>query len=253
MQNYIKSEFYRILLNKKLGILTSICGFLMISVVFVLKYFSTDPTFPYSNTRFSLSNVYMQMNFILTTVVIFSAFMHDNEERYQTIKHSVSFGIPRRTIYLGRFLVQATISILIYVILVGTFSILSYALLHHSNSNELENLFRVSIGSFTCLLAVLAITHFFLMNTNNLTSAFTGTIAIILILPQIFKLLGQKIELLRLISGLFPINIVSYNGPLIVVNNNEILAVSKSLFIGALWLIGFLAIGNIRFSHKEIR
>jgi ABC-type transport system involved in multi-copper enzyme maturation permease subunit len=225
----------------------------MIAVVFVLKYFSTDPTFPYSNTMFSLRNVYMQMDFILIIVVVFSAFMHDNEEKYQTIKHSIAFGVHRGTIYIGRFLVQAALSIMIYVVLVGIFTILSFALLNHANANELESLIRVSIGSFTCLLTSLAITHLFLMNTTSQTSAFTGTFAVVVILPQICKILGQKVELMQRISELFPINIVAYNGPLVLVNGNELLAVSKSLFLGALWLAGALILGNIQFSKKEIK
>jgi hypothetical protein len=91
------------------------------------------------------------------------------------------------------------------------------------------------------------------MNTTSQTSAFTGTFAVVVILPQICKILGQKVELMQRISELFPINIVAYNGPLVLVNGNELLAVSKSLFLGALWLAGALILGNIQFSIKEIK
>lgn len=254
MLNYMKSECYRIMRNKSLGILTVVCGVLMIGLVLALKYFDMfDPAFPYGNTRFALSNLYMQMNLLLMAAMVFSAFMHDNEEKHHTIKHSIAFGIRRSTVFLGRFAVQAIVGILIYIVLAGIYTAVTMAMLNHENVGELESLFRVSLGSATCLLAALGITHFFLMLYENQTAAYMGSITVLLILPSILNLLGRKVEAVRILAGYFPLNVVSINGPLVSVDGNEVMAVLKSLLTGAVWLAAFLVLGVVKYQKKEIK
>lgn len=249
----MKSEFYRSIRNRNLKIIMGACAFLMIALVFVLKYFSKDPTFPYSNTKFALDNISYQMTMLLVATIVFSAFMHDNEDKHHTIKHSVAFGIKRSTIFIGRFLVQVTIAIVVYLTLVGIYTILSFGLLTHQNADELASLIRVSIGSFTCLLSALAITHFLLMIAENQNTAYLGALTILIFIPLICNLLGQKVEFIRKLSDYFPMNVISTRGPLVYVEGNEVLAVIKSLLIGLIWMVTFLVVGVMKFQKKEVK
>ncbi len=253
MLNYIKSEFYRTLRNRNLYLLIGICGLLMCSLVVVLKSFTIEPKFPYANTRFALSNIYAQMELLLMFTVVFAVFMHDNEDKQHTIKHSISFGIKRKIIYMARFLVQAIVSSIIYIVLVSVFTALSYGLLEHQNIGELQSLIRVSIGSCACLFAGLAITHFFLMNFESQNMAYVFTFSILIIIPSIFNLLGRKVEVVRIISKVLPFNVISYNGPLVNLKMNELQAVLYALSIGVIWMTVFLIWGVLKFNHKEVR
>lgn len=256
MLNYVKSEFYRTLHNRNLFLLTGICGLLMCALVIVLMAFASDPQFPqfpYANTKFALSNIYMQMELILVFTIVFAVFMHDNEDKQHTIKHSISFGIKRETIYMARFLVQAVVSSIIYIVLVSIFTALSYSFLEHQNIGELEDLIRVSIGSCTCLFTGLAITHFFLMNFESQNMAYVFSFSILVIIPSVFNLLGRKVEVVRTISKVLPFNVISYNGPLLNLKINEIQAVAYALMIGVIWMIVFLIWGLFKFNHKEVR
>lgn len=253
MLNYMKSECYRTIRNRNFQILVCVCAVLMIALVFVLLYFGKDPSFPYANTRFALGNIYMQMNFILLVAIVFSAFLHDNEEQNHTIKHSVAFGIKRSTIYLGRFLLQASVCIISYIVLVSIFTVLSFVLLPHQNVGELESLIRVSLGSSTSLLAALAITHYFLMVSENQSTAFVGALSILAIIPIICNMLGRKVAFIEKLATLFPFNVVSTNGLLVYVEGNLYVAILKSFIIGALWLAFFLILGILKFSKKEVK
>lgn len=253
MLNYIKSECYRALRNRNFKILVVVCALLMAAMVVVLKFSSSTPTFPYANTRFALGNIYMQMNLLLAVTIVVSAFMHDNEEKYHTIKHSVAFGIPRTVIFMGRFMVQAIASILIYLVLVGGFTALSFGMLHHQNAGELTSLINVSLGSFTCLMAGLAVTHYFLMITENQSTAMVSALTVLIIVPTIGNLLGRKVALIQKVMELFPLNVITYGGPLIEVEGDVNMGIIKSLLIGACWLAAFLALGVIRFQKKEIK
>lgn len=253
MMNYIKSEFYRVLKIRNLFILIGICGALMMGLVFALKYFGRSPDFPYSNTRFALSNLYGMMNYMLMAAVVFSIFMYDNEEKQHTIKHSVAFGIPRHVIFIGRFMVQAVVCIFTYLILVGIYTALCYALLRHENVGELDTLIRVSIGSFTSLLAALAIAHFFLMLMESQSVAMVWTVAILVVLPGIGNLLGRKVDLVEKLMKFFPLNIVSWGGPLVFVDGNATTVILKCFLIGGLWVVGFLMAGIVRFQSKELK
>lgn len=249
----MKSELYRTVRNRNLQIFTCICATLMLALVVVLKFFGQDPTFTYANTRFALGNLYMQMKMVLLVAIVFSAFMHDNEERNHTIKHSVAFGIKRSTIYLGRFFVQVFVSSLIYIGLVTIFTVFSYMMLSHKNTGELESLIRVSFGSFTSLVAALAVTHFFLMVSENQNTAYVGALSILAVLPMICNLLAGKVVLIKQLTSLFPINVVSINGPLVFVEGNVYIALFKSFIIGALWVMLFLLLGVVKFYEKDVK
>mgnify|MGYP000992895163 CR=1 FL=1 len=253
MLNYIKSECYRTVRNRNFKILVGVCALLMAALVVVLKLFSATPTFPYANTRFALSNLYMQMNLLLGVTIVVSTFLHDNEEKHHTIKHSAAFGIPRTVIFMGRFLVQALVSILIYLVLVGGFTVLSFGLLQHSNAGELEGVLRVSLGSFTCLLTGLAVSHFFLMFAENQSTAMVSALVVLIMIPSIGNLLGRKVMLVKSLMEFFPLNVISDGGPLVEGEGDIATVIMKSLLIGAVWLVAFLVLGVIRFQKKEIK
>lgn len=253
MLNYIKSELYRNLKNRNLKIAVAVCFVLIVALVFILANFlHTEVGFVYGNTRFALSNVYLQMGTMLILTCMFSLYLHDNEEKYHTIKHSVSFGVSRNTIYFGRVIAQVISCIVIYVVLCAVLCILSFIMLEHSNAGEVQALIIGSLVDLPCLIAAIAITHFFLMSIESQNAAFMYSISIVWILPLILDLLARKIVALRTIIDFLPFNAVSYDGPMFE-NSNMFLGAAETIAIGAVWAIAFLVLGMIRFSKKEIK
>lgn len=255
MLNYIKSEFFRMAHNRNLHIAVGACGALMIVLVVVLKLFSKDPAFSYANTKFALSNIYMNMGTLLIVTVVMSAFMHGDEDKQHTIKHSVSFGIKRSTIYIGRFCVQMAVSCLIYVVLVSLFTVASYLLLPHSNLGELESLIRVSIGGCTCLIAALSVTHYFSMSVESQHAATVGPLAIVVLVavPYILNTLGRKVEVFRIVGGFFPASAIDTGSSLVSGGADVMQGVVSALLIGAVWTIVFCILGIRKFNRLEVK
>ena len=251
MINYIKSELYRSIKNSNLKIMFIIFTVLIVASVLVLNYMmKVDPTFRYGNTRFSLGNVYAQMTMIFTVIVAFSAIMNDGEGN-NTTKQSISFGVSRNNIYIGWFVVQAIVGILIYTIMSILLIVLSFLLLEHSNVNEISIFIRVTIGSATCLLAVLAVTYFFSMNSKSVVGALTLPIIIMVLIPSVLNIIGRKISLIKSIAYYLPYNLVGYDSKL--VQSQSTIGIVLPLIIGLIWLVIFIFGGIYLFNKKEIK
>lgn len=94
MSSYIKSEFYRLMHNKKAYIFIAICSLLLISVnvlLRVVKHF--EPTFPYGNTSFSLGTFMSSGFYIFVLCITVVSIAFGDEYSNHTMKNSVSFGL----------------------------------------------------------------------------------------------------------------------------------------------------------------
>ena len=254
MINYIKSEFYRTLKNKNFKIMCGIFVGLIVTLVILLHCMNkVDSSFPYGNTKFALSNIYMQMP-VLTVVIVFLAYLiDDNEFKNRTIKQSIAFGISRVRIFLGKFIVQAILCCIIYTILVTFFAALSFLALPHSNVGEFSALVRVSVGGLTCLLASLAIAYYFVMNFKSQNIGMTLAMAILFILPVMVNYLGRKVELVNEFAKYMPYNILNYDSILVSGNGDFSAVYGEPLLIGLVWLIAAIVLGLVHFNRKEIR
>lgn len=253
MMNYIRSELYRTIKNRNFKIMCVVFTILIVGFVLVLDYMTgIDENFPYGNTRFSLSNVYMGMTFIFTLVVIFSAMMDNGEANTNTIKHSIAFGISRNTIYIGRFIVQAIVGILVYISMSILLIFLSFLLLKHSNANEINIYIRVTMGASSCLLAVLAVSHFFIMNVKNQAIALIFPVIIMVVAPGVINMIGRKLTLIKSIAYYLPYNLVE-SGSKLVQGGNGIGVYGLPLVVGIVWIIIFILGGIYIFNKKEIK
>ena len=253
MMNYIRSELYRTIKNRNFKIMCVVFTILIVGFVLVLDYMTgIDENFPYGNTRFSLSNVYMGMIFIFTLVVIFSAMMDNGEVNTNTIKHSIAFGISRNTIYIGRFIVQAIVGILVYISMSILLIFLSFLLLKHSNANEINIYIRVTMGASSCLLAVLAVSHFFIMNVKNQAIALIFPVIIMVVAPGVINMIGRKLTLIKSIAYYLPYNLVE-SGSKLVQGGNGIGVYGLPLVVGIVWIIIFILGGIYIFNKKEIK
>lgn len=253
MINYIRSEFYRTLKNRNFKIMCGIFAALIVALV-MINYSMTivEPGFRYGNTRFILGNIYAQMTMLFTVIVAFSAIVDNSEYDNKTIKHSIAFGIDRNTIYLGRFIVQAILGILVYVVMSVLLITLAFTFLEHSNANEINHYIRVSIGGGTCLLSVLAVTHFFIMNNDNIIFGLIFPVIIMVIVPSVLNMIGRKIDVVMKIAKNLPYNLIDFHGDL-VQGTGGVSSYLMTSLIGLIWIVIFILWGMYLFNKKEIR
>lgn len=209
MKNYVNSELFRMLHNKKLYLLIGAAAALITAMGVVLAAFGKDPDFPYATTAFALGNEFRSMNYLLVIVSVLAMYLDDNEHRQHTMKHSAAFGISRMTIYIARFLAQVIAGVVIYVLMNLLLVGVSFALLKHSNSGEVTELFRAMAAGIPLFLSALAVTHCFLMNTESAVSAETYAVLFLLLLPVILELLGKQVGLIARLSYWHPYHLAA--------------------------------------------
>lgn len=254
MVNYIRSEIYRSKYNRSIKI--TIVAFFALIFLFigsVVTLMIKDANFPYDNTRYILSSIYMEMPVFMIVIMLLSSIIDDSECKNHTIKHSVAFGIHRDTIYLGRFFVQAVVCTVIYVVMAGLVTLLAYSFLEHSNVGELNALLRVSLGGYLCLIATLAVSYYFVMTTENQGVAMGLSVVVLIALPTACNLAGMRFTFLRKIYWIFPYNQLASDGPLVFPQGNSVDEIITALFVGLIWTVLFLGLGILRFRKKEVK
>ena len=193
MLNYMKSEWYRQRNNRGLQNTILVCLGLIILMVAVLAFFGRRPGFAYANAYFAFNGIFTSMSGIFPLTLVFAGFMENNSRNRQSpLKNSVAFGIPRSSIYLGKFLVQLLICTLVYLILPAVLVCLSWLFLEHSNEGEWYYLAHALIGGYPLCVFMLSIGFCFIFNIGNSISGILPILFIVYILPYLFRFLGMK-------------------------------------------------------------
>ncbi|UBH15091.1 ABC transporter permease [Macrococcus armenti] len=113
MINYMRSEAYKLLRTKGIYITYTICISLLILAALTLYYFGhRGDYFPYYRADFYYNNVFGFWLLIAMIGAMINSFL-TNKESKRVAKQSISFGIHRKTIFFGKYLV----SLIAYTIL----------------------------------------------------------------------------------------------------------------------------------------
>lgn len=209
MLNYIKSEVYRNLRSKGNYIFLFGCMAFVLFINGVLAGFANStPNFPYANTYFSFSSLYMSMGIPIALCLPMVAVVFGQEYKSHTLKNSISYGIARSEIYFGKFIVLLVIAlinlILISLVYIGS----AFLLLDNSGSIYLNELIRALVACMPLFLVSATVAHCFYFIFENETTVAMWWVSVMMIIPKILELLGARVEILRKIAQFMPWNIV---------------------------------------------
>jgi hypothetical protein len=257
MINYLKSECYRILHYKWTYLFILICSALLVSMNVLLSIVKlNDANFPYATTQFAFSFVYGSMLVIFLLCMAVSGFIFGNEYSNHTMKNSISYGITRGTVFIGKLLVQILYSIVAFSIIIGIFVASSYLLLKHSDVNYLFTLLETSFICLPLFLSALAVTNCFLFVIENNGGATAACCGIMLFLPLVSNLLGMKFMIFKNLSKVLPynmINAISFQQNKIQLLWSGTQGICNYWIIGIAELIMFTLLGYILIYKKEIK
>lgn len=259
MSNYLKSELYRIFHSKFTYFFILISSGLLLSsnvMLAIIKY--SDEAFPYATTKFSLGNVYTNIMLVYLLCVMVANMIFGNEHYNHTFKNTVSYGIPRGQIYLGKFIVEVIYALIALVIILGVHIGSAYLLLENSGPEHLEILLRAYFACIPLFLSALAITHCFSFIIESVGNAISAAIGIITALPLVCNLLAMRFEFFQKVAEFLPWNIIS-SGSFDEVNNVIVFYWSTEEGLRNCWIYGilqmllFFVIGYMVFRKKEIK
>lgn len=210
MNSYIKSEFYRLLRNKWTYLFIGICSSLLVSSNIVLAAVkSTEASFPYATTGFSLSNFYTSQAMVFLLCVTVASLVFGGEYTNHTMKNSISYGISRGHIYFGKLIVEIIYAVIAFLIITGFHVATAYLLLENSGPKELELLLRTCFVSLPLLLFALAATNCFVFIIDSTGAAITAIMGLLLALPMVSSLLGMKFDLFQKLANVLPWNMLN--------------------------------------------
>lgn len=259
MLSYIKSELYRLLHSKGSYLFIFICSALLISANVVLAVVGQiETSFPYDNTAFSLSLFYSDLVIVFILCVSVVSIVFGNEYTNHTMKNSVSYGISRGSIYLGKLVVEIIYAFAAFLIIASIFIGSSYLLLENSNKGELALLLRTCFVALPLLLYSLATANCFLFIIEGTGGAITAIIGVLIAFPLVSNFLGMKFEIFQKLGKILPWNLIN-NMTFDFQKIQLILPFEGNTGYLNYWLYGvaqmliFILIGYFVFCKKEIK
>lgn len=248
MINYMKSERYRLLRKKGLHMTSGVCFLLIAAAAVVLYLFGKyEAGFPYATSSFFYVNVINGGVLILIIAFLFNLSLTGKD--MSLLKHSISFGIARETIFWSKLLL--TLSYFLLVCVIGM--VLMIGLGESLFVNEGQSTRSFIIASFNMFPIILS--GFFTIHTLKMLRV--SDMYIMIIVLFVFTFSGTILRLLlRPISGL---NQLYKYAPDTLLNENLIDFMAQTVQLDyRFWLVGLvisviiLPIGVRQFAKQNI-
>ncbi len=254
MLNYIKSELYKTTHRKYpymvVGILSLICILVNILAASFIK--KQPEMFSISMSEVLMVSTSM-FGMIYYAVIMIVDIVFSDEYKHQTLKNTVSFGINRTKIYLGKFISELIVAIVSLVIVTIVLILSSYIFLGSDGATTVEafkNFGAKLIAVFPLWVVGLAIANllaFNIKNNNTLAFAYLGVVAVF---PGIVSILANFKPIFVKIQSILVSNQINFIKSQEIISSGDI---AKSYVLGIVYVILLTAIGIVSFRKREIK
>lgn len=259
MMNYMKSEMYRILNTKGFALMIGIfCGLILLMNVVNAIALKKIPDFPYGTTDFSFGMLTSDPTILLYITLIIGSVVFGDANKNNTLKNVVAFGITRKQIFFGKYIVSILASFICLGVVLIAYVGSTYALLENSGVEHLQAFFRAIGGSLPGCLAALILTISLFLVIENAGTVTLIWVSLMTLIPTVLALVGSKVELIHTISRWIPYcalkeverNPVTriFMGPW---DTTE--GLTRCIVGGAIAILIFGAYGLLGFQKKDIR
>lgn len=260
MANYIKSECYRAIHTKgTYGIAALLTGLAILFNVVLWLFTTFDPEFRYGTSSFSFSNlVAVPMAYCIAAFLI-TAILYEGERRNGTHKNSISNGISRTALFLGKSFISLAVSLTILIPVMAGYIASGLLLLPLNGPVTVQDLL-LEIPAVSLVAISSLILGVLVLETFDRTVA--GILVWYLILfgiPKILFLLSLKLEFLYPIALWMPANFFNnFSSPDMAVNMGQCSTIwdtmpgmAKCLAAGGIGILLFTACGIYVLKNKE--
>lgn len=257
MLSYIKSEFYKVFNSKAIYLNIGIFMGLVILMNSVLAI--TDKTtidFQYATTKFSFGMLLDFLPIISMLCLILVLTVSPNELKYKTLKNSISYGVTRTQIYIGKTIVAMACSALCLVLVSLIYIGSAYLLLDDSGPQYLVNFILTLVASIPAFLASLTLGIATLLIFSNESLIWTIWSTIMIFIPIVINLLGMKFNLFNQLGNWLLViqqsSTINSGGPTV----HTFMHSSDNLFryvaSGLLGTLIFFILGLLAFRKKDL-
>ena len=256
MLNYMKSEWYRVFHEKSIYTFNGTCAAMILLLNIgngIMR--QVEENFPYGTTHFSFSILLGSENMLLFLAMLLGYIVFGEEYKHKTLKNSISFGLSRQKIFLGKVLVGVGVSFLSMAFLVLIYGGSGYLLLEVSEDLGIRELLIGLGAALPSALAglILGISLSFLIENSTVMSI----VACVILagVPIACKFLGLQFEFFARIGNWMPFNFLSQGQVALskyipIWSTGE--GLTKCILAGVIGIIVFYGIGNFLFRKREI-
>lgn len=265
MVNYMKSEFYRILHDKTIYLLTLILAALTLLVNIVLYLFKTFTTaFPYGNVWFAFSNLITGMHIFYIGAMLVVMFLSTDEYKSGVLKNAVAGGLGRIHIFIGKCIVYSVVAIGSAGVILAVFISTAYGLLEYDPAIALESslplqvLLKGAAANLPFSVASVVLTVALSQIFRKESHVCIIWALIIYLVPTALQVLGLKILLCARIAGWMPWSFLQTE-VYVRFSSRQMDAlwmhpegIIKLMIVGVIGIILFGAVGILGFRKKDI-
>ncbi|GAA0086123.1 hypothetical protein UT300007_25620 [Clostridium sp. CTA-7] len=246
MLNYIRADIYRNLNRKYFWIYTGIIAAMAVLVT-VLFYISNG--IPDKDFNLVLNIATQAFTLPIYLVGAFVEMATSDEQKNQTFKNVVSFGVTRNTIAISKVITAVILSILSAFIILTAFSISGLILLGGPSDFLSEFLIRFSLASVLWIAAISIGTFIALVfNSSNISAIVYFGIFLMTknIISLVSLLVWDKFSYLNKLLISTKLNILAKE-PLIMEN------IGPAILVGVIYTIVFTGLSMLYLRKKEIK
>ncbi|WP_106765803.1 ABC transporter permease [Paenibacillus faecalis] len=247
MNNYLKSELYRIKSKKLVYFLPFLLALIPLFGIFLVWSVGlSNPSFAYNNTGFVYRFSRLSFSSLILVIPFITIYLFSNEYSNGTFKNVVASGIDRKKIYISKTIIIFSIlllfSIINLILIVSSIELL----LESKNHSERNLFFKDIILTIPLMIAAFSVSIMLCFTEEKILSNLLKYYLIIYIIPVFLGNFENIISGLKPILNIFPVIRMTNQLPFSIetVSVNWLLALSY-------FLIAFI-LGNAIFNKKEI-
>ncbi|USB33637.1 ABC transporter permease [Paenibacillus sp. YPG26] len=247
MNNYLRSELYRIKSKKLIYLLPFLLAAIpLLGIFLVWSVGRSDPSFTYNSTGFLYRFCRISFNNLVLLLPFLTIYLFASEYSSGTFKNVVASGISRRHIYLSKITVIFCILVLLSVIDIAMIVSAIELLLNHKDLGEKTLFYQNIIQTMPLFIAAYSISIMLCFTEEKIVSNLVKYFLIIYIIPVFLGNFENIIPGLKSLLHIFPVIRLSEGLPFTMEN------LLFNWLEALVYFVAAFVIGLSIFNKKEI-
>ncbi|MGG4398033.1 ABC transporter permease [Paenibacillus thiaminolyticus] len=247
MNNYIRSELYRIRSKKLVYLLPFLLAAIPLAGILLVWFVGlSDPSFKYNSTGFLYRFCRLSFNNLVLVLPFITVYLFANEYSNGTFKNTVVSGITRRTIYISKLTVIFCFLLLFFLVDLALIVSAIELILEPKDQFERTLFFKDFLQSIPLFIASFSVSVMLCFTEEKLISNLIKYFLIIYLIPVFLGNFENIITGIKPVLNIFPVIRMANNLPF----TTETLTINWLLAI-FYFFITFI-IGDSIFQKKEI-
>lgn len=257
MNNYIRSEFYRILHTKEIYLF----NLLLTAGVLALNggihaAAATLPNIRYANVKFVLSFLTGSMDFLFIAGAVLAVLLFSGDRKNGVMKNAVAYGMSRTSLFFGKCIVSFVMALASMVLLTAVYIVSAILLLEGPAQPYVELMLEGIAANLPFAAAALILAVAFIQFFEKELIVGLAWMAVIYLIPSICYSTGFQFKTMAEIAAWMPRNYLmtevtaGMNGYACLWSEPE--GAAKCVIAGVIGIVVFLSLGILINRRKEI-